>query len=285
MTKALRRKRIALRNLPRPSTGEESVYKYYECHVHLASLYPANLTPLSMMSEVDVEKQGSRERDPLRVQEGARAATASVGNSSTTTVNTPTNDNRPQTDDKEKEVEAGGNNPADNRRKLVTWDKDGDVDNPQTWSIWTKVRVLGVVSSGSLCVTCASSVVSSAYYGLEDELGASHEVAILGLSLFVIGLGLGPCLLAPFSEFYGRRPIYLIAFGMFFLLSFPVAFANNLPVFFIFRFLTGFAGSAFLSVAGGTVSDMWTPNESLLPMSFYTVTPFLGPVIGEWRAA
>lgn len=40
----------------------------------------------------------------------------------------------------------------------------------------------------------------------------------------------------------------------------PVAFANNIAVHLIFRFLTGFAGSAFLSVSGGAVSDVF-PNH------------------------
>lgn len=164
---------------------------------------------------------------------------------------------------------------------LVHWDKDYDADNPLTWSSIKKASVLGVICSGALCVTCSSSVVSSAYSGIESDLGVSKEVSILGLSLFVTGLGIGPCLLAPFSEFYGRRPIYLIAFGSFFLFNFPVAFANHISVFLIFRFLTGFAGSAFLSIAGGSVSDMWTPSESFLPMSFYTSSPFLGPALGE----
>lgn len=34
-----------------------------------------------------------------------------------------------------------------------------------------------------------------------------------------------------------------------------------LAVYLIFRFLTGFAGSAFLSVAGGSVSDLFTSDK------------------------
>jgi predicted MFS family arabinose efflux permease len=33
--------------------------------------------------------------------------------------------------------------------------------------------------------------------------------------------------------------------------------ANNLAVHLIFRFLTGFAGSAFLSVSGGAITDVF----------------------------
>lgn len=46
------------------------------------------------------------------------------------------------------------------------------------------------------------------------------------------------------------------------------------------RFLDGLAGSAFLSVAGGTVGDVFSKEELSLPMMIYTASPFLGPEIG-----
>lgn len=104
----------------------------------------------------------------------------------------------------------------------------------------------------------------------------SEEVAILGLSLYVAGLGVGPILLSPLSEFFGRRPVYLVSFGAFCLLGLPVSFANHFSVFAIFRFLTGFMGSAFLSIAGGTVADLFAPRDAFLPMAVYTLSPFLG---------
>jgi MFS family permease len=48
----------------------------------------------------------------------------------------------------------------------------------------------------------------------------------------------------------------------------------------IARFLDGLAGSAFLSVAGGTVGDLFNRNQLQLPMLVYTASPFLGPSIG-----
>lgn len=74
--------------------------------------------------------------------------------------------------------------------------------------------------------------------------------------------------------------IYIIFFGFFVLLNFPVAFANNPAVFFIFRFLTGVCTSAFLSVAGGSVHDMFAPEDSFEPMAIFSAGPFLGPVLG-----
>ena len=46
------------------------------------------------------------------------------------------------------------------------------------------------------------------------------------------------------------------------------------------RFLDGFAGSAFLAVAAGTVVDLFEPSKIELPMMIYTVSPFLGPAVG-----
>lgn len=40
--------------------------------------------------------------------------------------------------------------------------------------------------------TCSSSMASSTYAGVQRDLGASREVAILSISLFVMGLGVGP---------------------------------------------------------------------------------------------
>ncbi len=48
----------------------------------------------------------------------------------------------------------------------------------------------------------------------------------------------------------------------------------------IFRFLTGFAGSAFLSVAGGTVADLYRPHEFFIPMALYSASPMAGPELG-----
>ncbi|PWN32616.1 MFS general substrate transporter [Meira miltonrushii] len=164
---------------------------------------------------------------------------------------------------------------------LVEFSKDShDPSNPATFSNLKKWWIIAVISTTSTMVTCASSVVSTGYQGIEMDLHVSHEVAILGLSLFVLGLGSGPIFLAPFSEFYGRRPVYLLSLTAFFLLGFPVAFANNPAVFFIFRYLTGFAGSAFLSVAGGSITDMYSPKYSFFPMAVYTSSPFMGPVLG-----
>ena len=55
-----------------------------------------------------------------------------------------------------------------------------------------------------------------------------REVATLSISLFVIGLGVGPLFAGPISEIYGRNIVYRMSFALFFVFSFPIAFAPNI---------------------------------------------------------
>ncbi|CAK4031247.1 efflux pump atB-like [Lecanosticta acicola] len=162
----------------------------------------------------------------------------------------------------------------------VTFDGDADPYNPKNRPYLRKWLIVLIVSSSSLCVTCASALYSSTYAQLEAEFHVSREVATVGLTTFVCGLGLGPMFLSPLSEFYGRRIVYLFAFGMFFIWLIPCAVANNIVTMLIARFFDGLAGSAFLSVAGGTVGDMFYKNQLSAPMMVYTASPMVGPEIG-----
>jgi MFS family permease len=49
--------------------------------------------------------------------------------------------------------------------------------------------------------------------------------------------------------------------------------AQNITTMIVARFFDGFAGSAFLSLAGGSIGDLFAKDELSLPMMLYTVTP------------
>ncbi|KAG1744317.1 major facilitator superfamily domain-containing protein [Suillus occidentalis] len=149
-------------------------------------------------------------------------------------------------------------------------------DNPQNLSSLRRWIAVLIISSASLCAAFTEQ-------GAAQTFHVSHEVTILGISLFVTGLGTGPLLVGPLSEVYGRNIVYQISYALFFIFTFPVVFAPNIAVFLVFRLITGFCGSAFLSVAGGSVSDMF-PNSSIAsPMAVYTISPFIGPnLYWEW---
>ncbi|KAI4231727.1 MAG: hypothetical protein L6R40_007648 [Gallowayella cf. fulva] len=52
----------------------------------------------------------------------------------------------------------------------------------------------------------------------------------------------------------------------------------------IARFMDGLTGSAFLSVAGGTIGDLLDRNDLQAPMMVYSASPFIGPPVGPLAA-
>ncbi|KAK2591490.1 hypothetical protein QQS21_010810 [Conoideocrella luteorostrata] len=163
----------------------------------------------------------------------------------------------------------------------VGWDGgDDDPLCPRSFSKGRKWMITFIVSHVSLCVTCASSIYTSTYAQMEDEFHNSRIISVLGLATFVLGISFGPMFLSPLSEFYGRRPIYLIAWTTYLIFLIPQAVAKNVATVLVFRFLDGFTGSAFLAVSGGTVGDLFARNELQAPMALFSVSPFIGPSMG-----
>ncbi|KAK4922804.1 hypothetical protein LTR49_009992, partial [Elasticomyces elasticus] len=165
----------------------------------------------------------------------------------------------------------------------VQFDGDADPYSPKNRRLVSKWLIVIILAASSMCVTCASALYTTTYWQLERDFHISKLVATVGLTTFVMGLAIGPMILSPLSEFYGRRAIYLAAFGMFFIWLIPCAVAPNAATMLVARFFDGLAGSAFLSVAGGTVGDMFTRETLSMPMMIYTASPFVGPQLGPVR--
>ncbi|KAI9835856.1 MAG: hypothetical protein M1819_001754 [Sarea resinae] len=183
--------------------------------------------------------------------------------------------------DLEKQDVSDNNGGSDPEKQFeVHWDGDNDSMDPRRMSKPRKWLIISVLAMTSVCVTCTSSIYTMTYDQITKEFHCSKEVAILGLSLFVMTLGIGPMLLAPLSEFYGRRPVYIGSLALFLIWLIPSAVAKNIQTMLIARSFQGFIGSAFLSVAGGTVGDIFISSELQLPMAVYTASPFVGPEMG-----
>lgn len=151
----------------------------------------------------------------------------------------------------------------DDEKYLVSYALD-DMRHPYNWPKSKKYTILLVLCLAAVCVTATSSIQASTYTSIEREFGFSRPEAVLGVSLYVLGLGLGSSeslmksrpeltivFLGPMSEFFGRCYIYLVSFFLFTICNVPIATAQNGGVFLFFRLLTGLCGSGFLSIAGG----------------------------------
>ncbi|GME31390.1 putative MFS-type transporter [Neofusicoccum parvum] len=162
---------------------------------------------------------------------------------------------------------------------VAEWITD-DPGNPLLWKSWYKWFVALTVAQTTLCVSFCSSAYSGGIEGIKKDLSTSHEVATVGLSLFVLGFGLGPLIWAPLSEMYGRRVIFFITFGALTCFNAGTAGAQNIQTVIVLRFLGGTFGASPFTNAGGVISDIFNATERGLAMSIFAAAPFMGPVIG-----
>ncbi|EMG50286.1 YHK8 Probable drug/proton antiporter YHK8 [Candida maltosa Xu316] len=173
---------------------------------------------------------------------------------------------------------------------LVKFDGIDDKEDASRLSRLHKWTIVGIISIGSVCVTCISSSVALAMPHIMEHFHVSHEVAVLNISFFILGLGTGGCFLSPISEFHGRRIVYIGGLATMIAFEFLTAFSNNIGGVIFGRFMSGFFGSSYMSVASGSFADLFKANkqagkdankELTLAMVLYSVAPFLGPSLGS----
>ena len=128
---------------------------------------------------------------------------------------------------------------------------------------------------------------------IAQDLGTSPNTVVGATTGFVVFLGLGPLLLAPLSETFGRRKLYLVCFTIFTILQIPTALSPNVAALIAIRTISGFFGSRtsilsliqqslniYLGVGiangGGTISDMFDPGERAGIFGWYLLGPLLG---------
>ncbi|KAF3915648.1 hypothetical protein ABW21_db0209409 [Orbilia brochopaga] len=168
---------------------------------------------------------------------------------------------------------------------LVDWYTTDDPENPKNWGAGKKTIVVLQIYLYTLAVYMGSAIYTPSIPGVVEVFGVSTTVALLGLSLYVLGYGTGPLLWSPLSEIpvIGRNPPYLFTFGIFVILSVPTALVDNIGGLLVLRFLQGFFGSPCLATGGASLGDV----TDLLYLSYFltgwagfaTAGPALGPVI------
>ncbi|CAE7203653.1 unnamed protein product [Rhizoctonia solani] len=162
---------------------------------------------------------------------------------------------------------------------VVDWAPE-DPRNPFNWSPAKRWRITAILAMTTLCIAFASSSYSGGLQFMMAELHMSQYVGILGISLYVVGFGVGPLVWGPLSEMYGRRLIFIISFLPFTLFHLGGALAHNIPTLLVTRFLAGAFGSSPLTNAGGTIADMFTARDRGLASALFAMAPFAGPVLG-----
>ncbi|KAH8894526.1 MFS general substrate transporter [Thozetella sp. PMI_491] len=160
--------------------------------------------------------------------------------------------------------------------------KDDDPRNPYTWSSKRKAYCAWTVGLAMGNSTLSSSLPGGTlpFIAAYFDITAPTQYS-LPSTVFLVGYVLGPLLFSPMSEQYGRKPIMLFSFGLFFTFSLSCALAPSFVALVVFRFFAGVGGSASISVIGGVYADIFEDKQTRgRATAMYTVLTTIGTTMG-----
>ncbi|KGO66723.1 Major facilitator superfamily domain, general substrate transporter [Penicillium italicum] len=165
---------------------------------------------------------------------------------------------------------------------LVDWYYTDDSENPQNWSNRKRALITIVICLYTFVVYTTSAIYTSSTEGIMKEFGVSTLIATLGLSLYVLGYGIGPLVFSPLSEIpvIGRNPVYIVTMFLFVIISIPTALVGNFPGLMVLRFLQGFFGSPCLASGGASIGDMYSLMSLPYAMMAWVSAAYCGPALG-----
>ncbi|KAK4703212.1 hypothetical protein P7C70_g3006, partial [Phenoliferia sp. Uapishka_3] len=155
-----------------------------------------------------------------------------------------------------------------------------DLENPRNWSTFKKVVVNFVLCTWVLTLTYSSTAYVSSLSELEKRFHSSQEVALLGVTLTVLGFAAGPLLFGPSSEIFGRQAVYRVSALFYSAFAFGAAFSPNMQGLLVFRFLLGFFGSSSINNVPASIGDFTVPANRSQYSILYALMAFGGPALG-----
>ncbi|KAF7589918.1 hypothetical protein BBP40_003536 [Aspergillus hancockii] len=164
---------------------------------------------------------------------------------------------------------------------LVDWDGPDDPENPFNWSTSKKAVQLVFMAFNTFVSPLASSMFApGVQYVMRDFHSTDSMLGSFIVSVYVLGYMLGPFLIAPLSEIYGRVPLYHVCNVVFLIFTIACAVAQTLPQLILFRLFAGIAGVCPITIGSGTVADMIPVEKRAGIMAIWALGPILGPVVG-----
>lgn len=164
--------------------------------------------------------------------------------------------------------------------RQVDWDSPDDPDCPFNWPSWKRWYCTMTTAFLCLVITLGSSIYVDAIPEMELKWGISETLGLAGLTFYLVGLAFGPAIAAPLSELFGRKIVYCGSLPVSMLFTMGVGLSSKIREVLVLRFFAGLTSSGALAIAGGTINDVWRPQEIGVAMTLFCLAPLAGPVIG-----
>jgi multidrug resistance protein len=132
-----------------------------------------------------------------------------------------------------------------------------------------------------------SSVFAPAIPDIMTHFHSTNEyISSFVLSIYVLGYAVGPLLISPLSEIFGRVPLYHFCNTAFTLYTLCCAYSDSLSTIALVRFFAGVGGSSVFALAPSSIADMIPKEKRGAVMALiaigYNLGPAVSPTVGSY---
>lgn len=163
---------------------------------------------------------------------------------------------------------------------LDDWAGPLDPDNPRNFPL--SIRIFSIVSTTTLAFV--SSFSGTIYAPAQDDvmtaLSCTYEASLLPLSLFNLGLAIGPLIGAPLSEHYGRKSVFVLTTLVFILFLLGGSFAKDITALCICRLIAGVFAAPNVNNASALILDYSEVRYRGVNIGVYYSVPSMGASLG-----
>lgn len=123
-------------------------------------------------------------------------------------------------------------------------------------------------------------MLAPALQDIAHDFNTDENNAQTFLSIYVLAFAFGPMVLAPCTEVFGRRPVWIICALYYVAWNTAAGFSKSSGVLILCRVMSGIGASAEFAVTNPVLADIWTPDQRGKSYAISTFLPLLGPALG-----
>ncbi|KAI4141049.1 MAG: hypothetical protein L6R39_005527 [Caloplaca ligustica] len=140
--------------------------------------------------------------------------------------------------------------------------------------------IIGLVAFAGMFSPLSSFIYYPALHTLASDLTVTVTMINLTITSYMVVSGVAPAIVGDLADTVGRRPVYIVAFLIYFAANIGLALQKSYPALLALRMLQSAAGSGTISLAYGVVSDIATPAERGSFVGAVLCGPNIAPIVG-----
>ena len=148
----------------------------------------------------------------------------------------------------------------------------------------TRNLILALFLIGVFMGSLDTGIIGPVLPSIEQSFNLTSRESSWIFTLFIIAFMIGSPVMAKFSDFYGRKKIFILDVVLFGIGSCLIAFSFNIESIFLGRIVQGFGCGGIFPVAGAFIGDAFPLNERGKALgiigSVFGISAIGGPLVG-----